>query len=170
MGSCHIISTMYALLVAFSLQSNCHAGLYNHSEIRKANDLIDSLYTKLHTKLQVYQTKYESLQQESKAYLERSDTTQDEIKMLKRLKGLLNDLTRKSSMCEKFYMHFDFTVAREIMINSNASLQKDHTLAVEGIACFVLIETVLFICSRPCLQKESLACLTMFFQLWHFNQ
>ena len=140
MGPCHIISTMLALLVAFSLLSNCHAGLYNHSEIHKANDLIDSLYTKLHTKLQAYQTKHESLQQESREYLERSEATQDEIKMLKRLKGLLNDLTRKSSMCEKFYTHFDFTVAREIMINSNVSLHKDHTLAVEGIAVLLCIK------------------------------
>ena len=138
MAARHITSTMFALLAISSLLSNCDAGLHNHSELHKANDLINSLYSKLHTKLQTYQTKYESLKQESHEYLEQSGATKEEIKTLKRLKGLINDLTRKSSTCEKFYTHFDLTVAHEILINSTALLQKDHTVAVQGIVDFSL--------------------------------
>jgi hypothetical protein len=57
--------------------------------------------------------------------------------MLNRLKDLLNDLTKKNSICEKFYANFDLIAARQILINSNASLQKDYTVAFEGISVYI---------------------------------
>ena len=139
-----IISTMSAPFVIVFLLSNCYAlgrsdanligkGLRNHSEIHEAKNLIDALSFKLHLNLRKSQSKYESLTLQSNQYLAQSGSTRDEIKMLDKLKELLNDLTKKNSVCEKFYTNFDFTAAREIMINSSASLQKDHTVILQGI-------------------------------------
>ncbi len=134
---------MFALFVILFLHSNCFAlgrsdanssakALHNHSEIHEAKNLIDALSFKLHLNLQKFQSKYESLQLQSNEYLAQSGSTKEQIKTLNKLKNLLNDLTKKSSICEKFYTNFDFTVARQIMINSTASLQKDYTVAVNG--------------------------------------
>jgi hypothetical protein len=85
----------------------------------------------------MYQDKHERLKLQSDQYLMQSDSTKDEIKMLNRLKDLLNDLTKKNSICEKFYANFDLIAARQILINSNASLQKDYTVALEGISVYI---------------------------------
>ncbi len=97
-------------------------GLHNHSEIHEAKNLIDALSFKLQLNLQKYQTVYENLV-----------STKDEIKTLNKLKGLLNDLTKKSSICEKFYTNFDFIAARQIIIKSSASLPNDYTVSLQGI-------------------------------------
>ncbi len=131
---------MYAIFVISFLLSSCYAlersgesGLHNYTEIHDAKDLIDALSFKLHLKLQKYQSKYESLQLQSNMYLAQGESMRDEIKTLNKLKDLLNDLTKKSfSMCEKFYINFDFVAAREIMINSSASLPKDYTVSLQG--------------------------------------
>ena len=129
MGSCREIR--YILLIVFAvsfLLSKCNAlGLHNHSEIHEAKNLIDALYFKLNLQLQNYQQ-----------YVARSRSTQDEIKMLKKLKGLLNDLTMKSSICEKFYANFDFTVTRQIIIQPSSSPPKDFTYALQGTVTDVL--------------------------------
>ena len=144
-----IIPMMFALFVILFLHCiNCEAlersdsnssarGLHNHSEIHEAKNLIDALSFKLHLNLQKYENKYESLQIQSKEYLAHSDSAKEEIKTLNKLKDLLNDVTKKSSICEKFYANFDFTVARQIMINSSASLPKDYTVAVQGTSVII---------------------------------
>jgi hypothetical protein len=111
--------------------------LQNHGEIHKAKNLIDALSFKLHLNLQKYQTKSENLKLQSNEYLVQSASTRDELKTLNKLKGLLNELLNKSSVCEKFYTNFGFIAAREIMIDSSASLQKDYTVAVQGILTIV---------------------------------
>jgi hypothetical protein len=135
---------MFALFVILFFHSNCFAlgrsdanssakALHNHSEIHEAKNLIDALSFKLHLNLQKFQSKYESLQLQSNEYLAQSGSTKEQIKTLNKLKDLLNDLTKKSfSMCEKFYINFDFIAAREIMINSSASLPKDYTVSLQG--------------------------------------
>ena len=133
------LSIMFVLFVIpFLLSSHCAlGGLHNYTEIHEAKNLVDSLSFKLHSKFQMYQDKYERLKLQSDQYLTQSDSTKDEIKMLNRLKDLLNDLTKKNSICEKFYANFDLIAARQILINSNASLQKDYTVAFEGISVYI---------------------------------
>jgi hypothetical protein len=132
--------TVFVAIVLFQL-SSCYAlrisgadlpgkRLQNHGEIHKAKNLIDALSFKLHTKS-------EKLTLQSNENLVQSASIRDEIKMLNKLKGLLNELLNKSSVCEKFYTNFGFTVAREMMIDSSASLQKDYTVAVQGIVTIV---------------------------------
>ncbi|CAB3991342.1 Hypothetical predicted protein [Paramuricea clavata] len=117
---------MFVLFVIpFLLSSHCVLGdLHNYTEIHKAKNLVDSLSFKLYLNFQRYQGKYERL-----------NSTKDEIKMLNRLQDLLNDLTKKNSICEKFYANFDLIAARQILINSNVlnvSLQKDYTVGLQG--------------------------------------
>ncbi|CAB3991343.1 Hypothetical predicted protein [Paramuricea clavata] len=99
--------------------------LQNHGEIHKAKNLIDALSFKLHTKS-------EKLTLQSNENLVPSASIRDELKMLNKFKELLNDLLNKSSVCEKFYANFDFTAAREILIDSSVSLQNDYTVALQG--------------------------------------
>ena len=133
------LSTMFVLFVIpFLLSSHCAlGGLHNYTEIHEAKNLVDSLSFKLHLNFQRYQGKYERLKLQTDEYLMQSDSAKDEMKMLNRLKDLLNDLTKKNSICEKFYANFDLIAARQILINSNASLQKDYTVALEGIIVYI---------------------------------
>jgi hypothetical protein len=125
--------------IARSATNSTENGLHNHGEIHQAKNLIDALSFKLYSNLQKYQSKYENLKTQSNEYLAQSGTTREEIKMLNKLKGLLNDLTKKSSsVCEKFYTNFDFIAARKIVINSSSSLQKDYTVALQGIVMTIL--------------------------------
>jgi hypothetical protein len=132
------LSTMFVLFVIpFLLSSHCAlGGLHNYTEIHEAKNLVDSLSFKLHLNFQRYQGKYERLKLQTDEYLMQSDSAKDEIKMLNRLKDLLNDLTKKNSICEKFYANFDLIAARQILINSNVSLQKDYTVGLEGIIVY----------------------------------
>ena len=138
----------YALFIAIVILfavSNCYTlgssapdlpenGLHNHSEIHEAKSLIDALSSKLYLNLQKYQNKYKNLKMQSKEYLARRGPLQDQIKMLNKLKGILNDLTNKTnSVCEKFYTNFDFIAARKILIDSNFLLPKDYTVELQGI-------------------------------------
>ena len=130
---------MLALFAILTLVSNCEAlgttgkGLKRHSEMHEAKNLIDTLSSKLHLNLQTYQNKYNNLKQQSNEFLARSGSTKDEIRLLNKLKGLLNDLTETSLICEKFYTNFDFTVSQKIIINSSASLPKDYTVTLQGM-------------------------------------
>jgi hypothetical protein len=110
------------------------AQLHRNSRSEKSSH---SLSFKLHLNFQRYQGKYERLKLQTDEYLMQSDSAKDEIKMLNRLKDLLNDLTKKNSICEKFYANFDLIAARQILINSNASLQKYYTVALEGIIVYI---------------------------------
>ena len=129
---------MLALLLILSLVSNREVtgttgkGLGRHSEIHEAKNLIDTLSSKLHLNLQTYQNKYNNLKLQSNEVLTQSGSTKDEIRLLNKLKELLNDLTNKSSTCEKFYTSFGFTTLRQIMINTSVSLPKDYTVTLQG--------------------------------------
>ena len=134
---------MFALFAILLLHCSCHAfggfdanssanGLHTYSEIHDAKNLIDALSFKLNLNLKTYEDKYESLQQQSNEYLAQSDSAKEEIKTLYKLKDLLNDVTKKSSICEKFYSNFGFKFARQIKINFSAPLQKDFTVAFKG--------------------------------------
>jgi hypothetical protein len=90
------------------------AQLHRNSRSEKSSH---SLSFKLHLNFQRYQGKYERLKLQTDEYLMQSDSAKDEIKMLNRLKDLLNDLTKKNSICEKFYANFDLVAARQILIN-----------------------------------------------------
>ena len=123
-------SKAYGLSDANSLGS----GLQNHTEIHDAKDLIDALSFKLHSKLKGFQNEFDKLQLELEEYRVQSRSTKDEIRTLNKLKVLLSDLTaKKSSICEKFYTNFDFTVSQQILINSSSTLEKDYTVAKEGM-------------------------------------
>ena len=129
---------MLALLLILSLVSNRKVigttgkGLGHHREIHEAKNLIDTLSSKLHLNLQTYQNKYSNLKLQSKEVLAQRVSTKDEIRVLNKLKALLNDLTNKSSTCEKFYTRFGFTSLRQIMINTSVSLPKDYTVTLQG--------------------------------------
>ena len=131
---------MFALFVVLLLHCSCDAfggfdanssaqGLHTYSEIHEAKNLIDALSFKLNLNFKKYEEKYESLQLQSNEYLAQKYSAKEEIKTLYKLKDLLNDFTKKSSFCEKFYSYFDFKFAREIKINFSAPLQKDYTVA-----------------------------------------
>lgn len=126
----------YTLLIVLAIWfqlSRCNAvGLNNHTDIQEAKSLIDALDFKLHLQLQTYQAKHQRLKLESTEYLARSYSTKEDIKTLEKLKRLLNDLTKKSSICETFYTNFDFTVARQIIIDPSTSAPKEFTCALQG--------------------------------------
>ncbi|XP_028392656.1 uncharacterized protein LOC114517196 [Dendronephthya gigantea] len=128
---------MLALLVILTLASNHEVlgttgkGLERHSELHEAKNLIDALSSKLNLNLQTYQSKYYKLKQQSNEMSARSGSTKDEIRLLKKLKGLLNDLTQNSLICEKFYTSFDFTISRKIMLNSSTLVPKDYTVTLQ---------------------------------------
>ena len=68
------------------------------------------LWFNLHLKLQKYESKHESLKQPWTKYSVQSSSTKREIKTLNKLKNLLNDLTKMSSLqtiCSNFYIDFD---------------------------------------------------------------
>ena len=129
------------LLTTFLIHlSGCSAlsrsGLHNHSEIHDAKNLIDALSYKLHLNLQTFQEKYENSRIKSNEYLMKSSSTKDEIKMLNKLKGLLNGLTKRTAVCETFYTNLGFIAAREIMIVAKSSVTKDFTISLQGIVCW----------------------------------
>ena len=134
---------MFALFAILLLHCSCHAfggfyanssakGLYSYSEIHDAKNLIDALSFKLNLNLKKYEDMFESQQLPLNEYLAQSDSAKKEIKTLYKLKDFLNDVTKKSSICEKFYSYFDFKFAREIKINSIEPLKKDYTVAFKG--------------------------------------
>ena len=135
MGSYREIRYSLLIALAISLQpSRCNAlGLQNHTEFHEAKNLIDALYFKLHLQLQSYQARHERLKLESNEYLVRSDSTKDAMKVLKKLKGLMNHLMRKPSVCDTFYADFDFAVARQILFGPSTSAPNDFTYALQGI-------------------------------------
>ena len=136
---------MLTVIATLFVVSNCYAfassvtnlpgkGLHSHSEIHEAKNLIDALSSKLYLNLQKYQNKFENLRTQSNEYLAQSGSTQDQIKMLNKLKGILNDLTNKTnSVCEKFYTNFYFIAACKILIDSNVLLPKDYTIELQGM-------------------------------------
>lgn len=115
--------------------------LQNHKEIHEAKNPIDALSYKLPTKLQHVQRKSANLKLESNEYFSQGVSTEREIKTLNKLKQLLNDITKKGRICEKFYTSFDFLAVREIKIHSAASLPKDYTVSFQGnlrlLFCYV---------------------------------
>ena len=130
-------SIMFVLFVIpFLLSSHfVLGGLHNYTKIHEAKNIVDSLSFKLHLNFQRHQSKYEHLKlQLHDEYLMQRNSAKDGIKMLKRLWDLLNDLTKKNSICERFR---SFIAARQILINSNASLQKNYTVALEGIIVYI---------------------------------
>ena len=136
---------MLTVIVTLLVVSNCYTfgssvanlpgnGLHSHSEIHEAKSLIDALSSKLYLNLQKYQNKYENFRTQSNEYLAQSGSTQDQIKTLNKLKGILNELTNKTnSVCEKFYTNFDFIAGRKILIDSNVLLPKDYTVELQGM-------------------------------------
>lgn len=116
----------------FIYVDSCNAQLSRYNEIHEAKNLIDALSSKLHLDQQTYESKYENLKYQSNGYLEKSDTTQEDIKMLNKLKELVNDLSGKSTICERFYADIHFNAVRQIIF-FGPPLPKDYTVAVEGI-------------------------------------
>ena len=77
----------------------------------------------------------ERLRQESDVLQSQSMVMDNQIKKLKKLKHVLNEMTgKKTSICEKFYSQVDFRMAQPIMIDTKGSiLPKDSTVTLQGI-------------------------------------
>ena len=130
-----VVLTLFLLsngLASVRAASSPAKGLHKYGEIHEAKNIIDALSSKLHLNLNTYQSKYETLKQQSHKYLAQAGSMRGEMRMLNKLKGLLNELTKKSSACEKFYTNFDFTVARPILFKG-VSLPKFFTVALQGM-------------------------------------
>lgn len=103
-------------------------------EVHEAKNLIDTLSFRLHLNLQTLAVHEQRLQQESSMFESQSLVMSNQIKELKKLKYLLNEMTgKKTSICEKFYSEVDFTMAQPIMIDTRGSvLPKHSTVTLQG--------------------------------------
>ena len=104
-------------------------------EIHEAKNLIDTLSFRLHLNQQSLAVHEERLRQESDVLQSQSMVMDNQIKKLKKLKHVLNEMTgKKTSICETFYSQVDFRMAQPIMIDTKGSiLPKDSTVTLQGI-------------------------------------
>lgn len=106
-------------------------------EVHEAKNLIDALSFRLHLNQQSLAVHEERLRQESSVLQSQSLVMENQIKELKKLKHLLNEMTGKNtSICETFYSEVDFRMAQPIKMDTKGSvLPKHSTVTLQGIIC-----------------------------------